>query len=169
MIKHATAGAYVFHEVEGHWRVGLIKHPRLGRWMVPGGHVETDETPFEAGLREVEEETGFRHLQLLEAPTAGLPEGFPSTHKRVPQPWWIIEGAVAADSYTDEPHIHVDYQYAAVVNDATPPAAGEHPFSWYTVEEIRELPMFEDSRLSMALLFGQIPHLASRRSQGQES
>ncbi len=154
MIKHATAGAYVFHEARsGHWRVGLIEHPRLGRWMVPGGHVETHETPFEAGVREVEEETGLRHLHLLEAPAARLPGGFPTTHRRVPQPWWIIEGAVDADTYTDEPPIHVAYQYAAVVKDATPLSAGEHPFAWYTSEQISDLPMFEDSRLLVALLF----------------
>ncbi len=79
-----------------------------------------------------------------------LPAGFPATHKRVPQPWWIIEAQVAADSYANEPHVHVDYQYAATVDDATPQAAGEHPFTWHTAEQIGQLRMFEDSRLAIA-------------------
>jgi 8-oxo-dGTP pyrophosphatase MutT (NUDIX family) len=164
MIKHATAGAFLFHSDQEQWRVGLIEHPRLGKWMAPGGHVENDETPYEGGIRETEEETGLRGLQLIEAPGIALPDGFPPTHKRVPQPWWIIEGTVAADSYTDEPHVHVDYQYAAIVADATPSAAGEHPFAWHTADQIGELPMFEDSRLAIAMLFTQIDSLARTRA-----
>lgn len=34
--------------------------PSAGTWTVPGGHVETDETPAEAASRELREETGLR-------------------------------------------------------------------------------------------------------------
>jgi len=33
-------------------------HRKLGRWLPPGGHIEPDELPHDAALREVFEETG---------------------------------------------------------------------------------------------------------------
>ncbi len=40
--------------------VRLSYGPRIGRWALPGGLVERDETPEQAAIRETEEETGFR-------------------------------------------------------------------------------------------------------------
>ena len=37
----------------------LIFHPKLHKWLPPGGHMEADETPPEAARREVKEETGL--------------------------------------------------------------------------------------------------------------
>lgn len=39
--------------------VRLSYGPREGRWALPGGLVERDETPVEAAIRETAEETGF--------------------------------------------------------------------------------------------------------------
>lgn len=39
-------------------RVLLHWHRKLGMWLPPGGHVERDELPDEAAVREVLEETG---------------------------------------------------------------------------------------------------------------
>jgi 8-oxo-dGTP pyrophosphatase MutT (NUDIX family) len=42
-------------------RVLLVHHGRLGRWLLPGGHVEAlDATPADTAMREVLEETGAR-------------------------------------------------------------------------------------------------------------
>jgi 8-oxo-dGTP diphosphatase len=41
-------------------KVLLIRHRKLGIYLYPGGHVEKDETPVEAVIREFEEETGLR-------------------------------------------------------------------------------------------------------------
>ena len=40
-------------------KVLLHKHKKLGIWLQPGGHIELDEDPNQAALREVKEETGF--------------------------------------------------------------------------------------------------------------
>jgi 8-oxo-dGTP pyrophosphatase MutT (NUDIX family) len=156
MIKHATAGAFLLHQESGQWRLGLIEHPRLGRWMIPGGHVEIHESQAEAALREVTEETGLTAVTLLQAPSPQFPPHFPGTHTRVPLPWWITEVAVGKDNHLDEDHIHVDHQYVAVVNDPLPAAVGEHPFNWVTHNEILGLPMFEDTRVLTELLFSTI-------------
>jgi hypothetical protein len=77
MIKHATAGTFVFCRFPDEWRLGLIEHPRLNVLACPGGHVERDESADAAAIRETEEETGLRGIRLLEFPAPGLPEGFP--------------------------------------------------------------------------------------------
>ena len=42
------------------WQSGVLlhKHKKLGRWFPPGGHVERDELPDDAAVREVLEESG---------------------------------------------------------------------------------------------------------------
>ncbi|MBV9159212.1 MAG: NUDIX domain-containing protein [Candidatus Kaiserbacteria bacterium] len=37
----------------------LHRHKRLGIWLAPGGHVELDEDPTQAAIREAKEETGL--------------------------------------------------------------------------------------------------------------
>ena len=120
MTKHATSSVFVFCEVEGRWRLGLIEHPRLGRQMVVGGHVEADETQAEAAVRETVEESGLR-VRLLGCPAPSLPVGYP--HARVAAPWWITELMVPADNHLAEPHVHVDHQYVAVAESPDLPSA----------------------------------------------
>ena len=38
----------------------LHHHRKLGMWLPPGGHIERDELPDDAAVREVFEETGIR-------------------------------------------------------------------------------------------------------------
>jgi 8-oxo-dGTP pyrophosphatase MutT (NUDIX family) len=161
-VKHATAGAFVFHQFPDRWwRLGLIEHPRLGRSMIPGGHVEEYETPAEAALREVREETGLRDLRLLEPPAPALPGGFPL--KRVTQPWWITEVAVSPDNHLAEPHVHVDHQYVAIADSADPSEEAAHPFAWRSAAELAELELWEDTKLLAKALFADIADLSVRR------
>jgi len=37
----------------------LIFHPYIQRWFQPGGHIDDGESPIEAAIREVYEETGY--------------------------------------------------------------------------------------------------------------
>jgi 8-oxo-dGTP pyrophosphatase MutT (NUDIX family) len=44
---------------DDHGRVLLVRHGELGTWMTPGGAIEPAETPADAAVREVWEETGL--------------------------------------------------------------------------------------------------------------
>lgn len=57
---HITASCFI---VDGD-RLLLHHHRRLNRWLQMGGHVEADEHPAEAALREGSEESGLRDLAL---------------------------------------------------------------------------------------------------------
>ena len=55
LLRHFTATAFVVHDD----RVALHWHRKVGAWLPPGGHIEDNEDPVQAVLREVEEETGL--------------------------------------------------------------------------------------------------------------
>jgi 8-oxo-dGTP pyrophosphatase MutT (NUDIX family) len=160
-VKHPTASVFLFSHRPVGWQLGLIEHPRLGRLLIPGGHVEDDESQAEAALREVAEETGLTSARLLEAPAPALPAGFP--HGRVAPPWWITEQQVPADNHLGEPHVHLDHQYVAVTDVAEPTCAAAHPFCWYSAEQLSELEMPADTKLLAKVLFSCIDDLAERR------
>lgn len=62
---HFTASAFVLCPERR--RLLLIRHPKLGRWLQPGGHIEpSDESLLAAARREVREETGVEPLTALE-------------------------------------------------------------------------------------------------------
>lgn len=53
--RHFTVAVFVVWE----GKVLLHRHRKLGMWLPPGGHIEKDELPDDAALREVSEETGI--------------------------------------------------------------------------------------------------------------
>lgn len=54
--RHFTVAVFVVWE----GKVLLHLHRKLGMWLPPGGHIERDELPDDAAVREVLEETGLR-------------------------------------------------------------------------------------------------------------
>jgi len=150
--KHPTSSVFVFRRTGEGWRLGLIRHPRYGRMMIPGGHVEPEESQGEAALREVAEEAGLA-VRLVSPPAAPIPGGY--RERRVAQPWWIVEYQVPRDNHLDEAHVHIDHLYVALAD--VEPAAGEpeHPFGWYAAADLPGLYMFDDAKtMALALLSG---------------
>src|ERR1700737_4143492 len=46
-------------------RVLLVNHSRYNKCLSIGGHIELDEDPDQALVREITEETGFKEVQIL--------------------------------------------------------------------------------------------------------
>jgi 8-oxo-dGTP pyrophosphatase MutT (NUDIX family) len=63
-----TVAIFVVHEA----RILLIHHRKLDKWLPLGGHIELDEDPEHAALREAKEESGL-DVELLgeRPPTTG--------------------------------------------------------------------------------------------------
>lgn len=85
-------------------RVLLHDHARLGRLLPPGGHIEPNELPDEAAIREVREETGVE-IELLSTPLnpvvrAGQP-------RQLARPLGIQVADISPD------HQHIDLVYLA--------------------------------------------------------
>ncbi|VVB81766.1 RNA pyrophosphohydrolase [uncultured archaeon] len=64
-----VVAAYVFNK----GKVLLIHHKKLNLWLPVGGHIDKDETPDEAIIREIKEETGLNAelIQKSNIPIAG--------------------------------------------------------------------------------------------------
>jgi 8-oxo-dGTP pyrophosphatase MutT (NUDIX family) len=56
VLRHFTVAVFVVHA----GRVLLHYHRKLAKWLPPGGHIEANELPDDAAVREVLEETGIR-------------------------------------------------------------------------------------------------------------
>ena len=69
--RHFTATVYIVNE----GATALHHHDRLGIRIPPGGHVDRDELPHEAGSREVREETGLEPRLLRETAAIDAPAG----------------------------------------------------------------------------------------------
>ena len=125
---HFTASCYV---IDDGGRLLLHHHRRLARWLQMGGHVEGDESPDLTALREGEEESGLRDLQLIAQGIFDLD----------------IHGIPAAKSEPD--HDHYDVRYLA--RTASPEAialdrAESNDLAWVTLQRAAELMPGSESR-----------------------
>ena len=125
MRRHFTATGFV---VDGS-RTLLHWHERLQQWMPPGGHLEADEDPVQAVLREIEEETGLVAEIILarEAEPFQYPE-------QLPPPYTILVEDIPGP---DEPHKHIDMIYfCRVVDGAGRLRADDPTLRWVDAEDL---------------------------------
>ena len=64
MVRQFAAGGVVIKRGEKGAEVLLIKDS-YGHWIWPKGHIEKGETPEDAAIREISEETGLKKLEVL--------------------------------------------------------------------------------------------------------
>ncbi len=57
MIRHFNVTTYVYNPKNNKFL--FVLHKKLNKWVAPGGHIDNDENPESAALREVKEETGL--------------------------------------------------------------------------------------------------------------
>lgn len=106
-------------------RILLHEHRKLGKWLPPGGHIEPNELPDVAALREVDEEAGIA-VRLVGG--RGLPRDYPG------QPVQLVVPAGIQVEFIAEGHEHIDLVYFAVPVD---PDAPIHPdFRWLSPDAL---------------------------------
>ena len=109
IVRHFTATGFVVHD----GRVALHWHPKVKAWLPPGGHIEANEDPVEAVLREVLEETGTEVEVVPTSPELDL--DYP---EQVLPPYTIM----VEDIHDPEDgfHKHIDMIYFCRPLSATP-------------------------------------------------
>ena len=141
-VLHRETARIVLHDGQGKF---LLMHTRFDhhvglppRWITPGGGIDDGETPLEAAVRELQEETG-----LIVEPDA------------------LGEMLDAVEGYWDWPdgtyfHSYVDHFFALRVDEFELDRSGwmesEHhdviAIRWWTLDEIRaEAPFIGPERL----------------------
>ena len=116
-------------------RVLLHEHRKLGKWLPPGGHIEPNELPDVAALREVAEEAGIAIRLVGER---GLPRDYPG------QPVQLVVPAGIQVEFIAEGHEHIDLIYFAVPID--PGAPIDPAFRWLSPVDLASCPVSDEVR-----------------------
>jgi 8-oxo-dGTP pyrophosphatase MutT (NUDIX family) len=130
-IRHYTASAVVLDD-EG--RVLLVHHNKIGMWLYPGGHIDPNEDPAQAALREVVEETG------VVASVIGEPAFSHPAVRSHPAPWAIIEMDVVDVKVGAHRHIDAVYVCRATGGDLTAQLEEVAGVRWVTIADVAGLP-----------------------------
>ena len=152
--KHFTASVLL----ENRGAFLLLYHRKLGMWLYPGGHVEADEEPQDAVLREFEEEVAIT-VPLL---SCGVQPHVPvqlagSVTAELPMPLSIL-----CEQIPDKDgghHWHIDMIYLGqAADEQRVSVVGDTEVRWVTPEQAdvlncpRELPVL--MRKACAFLIG---------------
>lgn len=131
MIKQFTASVYILDNQ----KVLLIKHPKLNKWLAPGGHVEDNETPIEAARREVKEETGL-DIEFIPQENIWVNCWNARSFER---PYLCLLEEIPA--YKDQPpHQHMDLVYVAkLTSEQSFHSCETLPLRWFARSDLEQL------------------------------
>jgi 8-oxo-dGTP pyrophosphatase MutT (NUDIX family) len=113
-------------------KVLLHFHKDLKRWLPVGGHIEKDELPEEAAIREAREEAGLE-IQLYDNDKAGGLSDSRQSRLKLPMHIFLED--------IHEGHQHIDFIYYAKANtfELNPAEDETAELRWFATEEINEL------------------------------
>ena len=134
-INHFTATGIVFNSKK---QILMIHHYKLQVWLPPGGHIEENEIPDDAVLREIYEETGIKAKIL------------PNKHdfesdkdcKGLKRPFTVLLENIEGDWS----HNHIDMVYICTASneDFTMQKSEASDIGWFSIEQIKELKTYEN-------------------------
>ena len=146
-------------------RTLLLFHKEIRLWLPPGGHIDRDELPCNAAVREVREETGLEVTLLSSRSCMG-------TVEVLARPECILLEQITPD------HQHIDLIYfGRVVGGRLAIAESEaEGYRWCTAEELEEDDIAEDIRRLGQMAIREVGrsktpqnHTESHRIDGKES
>lgn len=129
-----TSSVYIVYEN----KVLLRMHDKLNIWLPPGGHIELDEDPIEAAIREVKEETGL-DVELFDD------RDFKSDGD-ILSPQFLNRHPIGST------HEHIDFVYFAKSKHDSLENIPEHEktsnIGWFSLEQINnELELIDSVRV----------------------
>ncbi|EMA09039.1 ADP-ribose pyrophosphatase YjhB, NUDIX family [Haloarcula vallismortis] len=131
--RHFVATVYVVSD----GAVALHEHSKLDMWLPAGGHIDRDELPHEAALRETREELGL-DVELI-APQQDIES---ETVRSIPQPQHFLLEDINVNAEGEVGHQHIDFIFygRADGRDITP-GPGEQPaddWEWFSVADLQD-------------------------------
>ena len=121
--RHFTATTFIVRE----GKTLLHLHRSLKMWLPPGGHIDRDELPHIAAIREVKEETGLDVNLIHEMPTIQSENA-----QEIPGPRHLLLENI--NPY----HQHIDMIYFAAADsfEVTPDEGESLDLKWFTASEL---------------------------------
>jgi len=128
MTRDITIAVFVVHGE----KVLLHKHKKLGIWLPLGGHIEPNELPEEAVVREAKEESGL-DIEIADTETESQPGGEGVRFLKRPE-HLLLEDIVPG-------HQHIDMIYYALCDTflISPPDGESKEIKWFKAEELDDL------------------------------
>ena len=137
-----TASAYVVFKD----KVLLRLHEKYNIWLPPGGHIELDEDPVQAAIREVKEESGLDIIIWDKERKGEFTE--PDGSIELVPPVSLHRHPISAS------HEHINLAYFATTqNDTLAPAEGESTdgLLWCTKADLETMNLRKDIKFYSAL------------------
>lgn len=132
MQRQFTATVYIVQEN----RVLLLLHPKLKKWLPPGGHVEENELPPDCAKREAFEETGL-HVALVPDEHVWVKRWNAESFER---PWFCLLENIPEHG-SQKAHQHMDFIYVGRVTSGQ--IEEKHlelnPIRWFSLDEVQAL------------------------------
>lgn len=122
-------------------KILFVLHKKLNMWLFPGGHIDPDETPDQAALREAMEETGLEVEFLEYAPLGKTKEELISS---------AFPFHTSIHNVGDHNH-HCFFYACSAENTKTIKSHESHDIAWLTAEEIKKEKNMPDNVKNMAL------------------
>jgi len=134
--RHFTSSVYIVSDK----KVLLHFHQKLNLWLPPGGHIERDELPNDAALREVLEETGLKVKLHDPNPKFTSPRVI-----SLPNPVQILLQDI------NQFHQHIDFVYYSEPepNQQLQPEFAKS-FKWFSLNEVKKLENLPENVLHNA-------------------
>jgi 8-oxo-dGTP pyrophosphatase MutT (NUDIX family) len=140
-----TVAIFVVHQD----KVLLVHHRNLDKWLPVGGHIELDEDPEAAALREAKEESGLEIQLLGERPPTTEPgtraliaprfldiHRITDTHKHIGMMCWARPGNGTLKLAAAEHH-NIRWCSSEELDDLQPPMSGA--VKWYCRKALQEV------------------------------
>lgn len=121
-----TVSAIIVHKE----KALLHSHKKLGIWLPVGGHIDRDELPQEAALREIKEESGLEVILYNPDKQVDMIDA-----KQLIRPAHLLLEDIK------QGHQHIDFVYYAIADifDVKPQDGETKDLKWFTADEINEL------------------------------
>ena len=133
-MRQGSASAYIINPNTK--KLLLVKHSDYNKWLQPGGHIEDNETPEEAAVREVYEETGIK--------TTLIGQHFPREDD-------LIRPLGIQCNRKDNGDRMIDIIYVGKPNNPDAPLKvndESKDIGWFSRHDLDEMPVFPDVKIT---------------------
>ena len=133
--NHFTATGIVFNSEN---KILMVHHNKLQVWLPPGGHIDENELPDDAVIREIFEETGVNAKIMPHKQELGFSDGC----RELEAPFIIL----LEDIEGNGTHNHIDMVYIckALSEDLHPQETEVHGIGWFKYEEVKQLTTYDN-------------------------